>query len=183
MTVKRSQQTSTELTRTQSRQVVLRAARQLDTEADLYRELPTDGAEDGAGVAVVTPQQWHAVRLLVAGKRGVDVAQECCVSAETVSRWKASPLFAAALNLALRESYSATVGEIRGIAQDACTVLRESLCSTDERLRLSAALAVLRMSLQLDAGAQALPTTPALVAEAEQQEIQNTMLRSAFSFG
>ena len=180
MAVKRSQQTSINMTRAQSRSVVLHEAIKLDSEADIYRELPTDGTEDGAGVPVLSPVQWRAIRLLAAGWRGVDVAQECATTPETVSRWKSSPLFGAALNLALRESYAATVGELRSVAQDAVSVLRESLNSSDEKLRFTAAMAVLRMSLQLDAGAQFLPTTPKDVARIEQDRIQADTIAGLF---
>ena len=183
MGVKKAQQMSTELTRTQSRHFVLREALKLDSEADIYCTLPTDGTEDGAGVPAVTPQQWHAVRLLVSGRRGVEVATEVGVSPETLSRWRHNPMFAACLNLALRESYAATVGELRGVAQDAVSVLRESLNSTDERLRFTAAMAILRMSLQLDSSAQFLPTTPADVARIEQEKIHADIVSGMFSFG
>ncbi len=182
MGVKRTQETSRNLTRDEVRQAALRAALQLDSESDVYHELPPDGAEDGAGTPVLSPVQWQAIRLLVAGRRGVDVATECGVTPETVSRWKSAPLFAAAYNQVLRESHTATVGELRSVAQDALSVLRESLTSTDERLRLTAALSVLRMSLQLDAGAVSLPVTPKDVARAELDKRHADMMSGLFSF-
>lgn len=107
---------------------------------------------------------WQAIQLLVAGRRGIDVAEELAVTQETVSRWRASPVFAAALNMALRDSYMSTIGAIRDARTDAVDVLRSLLASEDERVRMAAALAILRLHLQLDAGALQLPCTPAGVA-------------------
>lgn len=146
---------SQEMSRHGMRQAVIHAGLQLDSETDVYRP------EEDAGL---TAQQWQAVGLLVAGKRQVEIAQELGVTQETVSRWRNGPLFAAALNLAVRDAYAATIGEVRGLVRDATAALRESLYSEDERLRLSAALAVLRLHLQLDSGAPGLPTTPADIA-------------------
>lgn len=118
--------------------------------------------EEEAGL---TAQQWQAVALLVAGKKQVEVAEALGLTQETVSRWRNSPLFAAALNLAVRDAYSSTIGEVRGLVTDAIAALRECMYSEDERLRLSAALAVLRLHLQLDSNAPALPVTPADIAQ------------------
>lgn len=131
-----------------------REALQLD-EASVYRD-----GED----AVLSAQQWQAVAMLVAGKRQVDVAQQLDVTQETVSRWRNSPTFAAAVNAGVRESYTAVVGEVRDASVDAVRVLRDCLQSEDERLRLQAALATLRLRVQLDATALDLPTSPADVA-------------------
>jgi predicted transcriptional regulator len=144
-----------EMSRESARQAVLDAAMVLDAEADVYRP------EEEAGLSA---QQWQAVALLVAGKKQVEVAQELGITQETVSRWRNGPLFAAALNLAVRDSYAATIGEVRGLVKDAIAALRESMYSEDERLRLSAALSVLRLHLQLDSQAPSLPATPADIA-------------------
>ena len=152
---------SQELSRSGMRQAVLRAAEQLDSESDVYR------AEEEAGL---TAQQWQAVALLVAGKRGVDVADALGVTQETISRWRNNPMFAAALNLAVRESYAATIGEVRGLVKDAIAALKECMYSEDEKLRMSAALAVLRLHLQLDSAAPSLPTTPADIARQVQRK-------------
>lgn len=152
---------SQEMTRHGVRQAVLSAAEQLDAETDVYRP------EEEAGL---TAQQWQAVGLLVAGKRQVEVAEALGVTQETVSRWRNGPMFAAALNLAVRDAYAAAIGQIRELTKDATAVLRETLYSEDERVRLSAALAVLRLHLQLDSQAPALPTTPADIAQQERRK-------------
>lgn len=126
-------------------------------ESDVYRP-----DEDGG----LTAQQWQAVGLLVAGKKQRDVAQAVGVTEFTVSRWRALPAFAAAVNAGVQDAYRATVGDVRSVSEDAVNVLRETLKSEDEKLRLTAALAVLRLRVTLDADVAQLPATPADIARA-----------------
>ena len=164
MAIKKTQVMSIEAQRTAE----LTQARRQTAEADIYSE------------SGLSAQQWQTVALLVAGKRGVDVAAELDISPETISRWRAMPAFVAALNVAVRDSYNACVGDVRSVAKDAVTVLRESLSSGDERIRLSAALAVVRLHLALDAGAGTLPTTPADVARGARAKQHSDELADMF---
>ena len=167
MAVKKQQ----EMSRYETKQAVINAAMKLDTEADVYR------AEEEAGL---TAQQWQAVTLLVAGARQVEIAKTLGVTQETVSRWRNNPMFAAALNLAVRDAYAATIGEVRGLVSDAIAALKQCIYSEDERLRLSAALAVLRLHLQLDGAAPNLPATPADIARAEKEKQFENLRRGLF---
>lgn len=143
---------NTQLTSRYVRTEVLHGFLQL-TEDELYSE------EYG-----LTAQQWQAVSLLVAGRRQVDVAQELGVTEETVSRWKTLPTFTAALNMGVRDAYEGTLGKVRTVAQDALDVLQDLLKSQDERVRLSAALSMLRLHVQLSVNVHALPVAPADIA-------------------
>lgn len=163
------QQTSRELTRAETKRAVIEDASRLDAESDVYSE------ETG-----LTAQQWQAVALLTSGMRAVDVAQQVGVTPETISRWRAVPLFTAAYNQSVRDAYSATIGQVRDIAAEAIQTLRESLQSKDERVRLSAAMAILRVRLQLDAGALAAPTTPAAIARGMKEDALSDVLLSLY---
>lgn len=134
----------------------LYAAMQLDTEADAIAD------------EALSEQQRQAVVMLASGKRGVEVAAELGITQETVSRWRNSPTFAAAVNQLLREVHAGTIADIRSAAGDAVAVLTDIMHnSPDDKTRLSAAMAVLRTSLQLDASIAELPTTPAAIARIE----------------
>lgn len=120
--------------------------------------------DDLHGENGLTAQQWQAVQLLVAGRRQVDVAKELDVTEETLSRWKALPTFTAALHLAVRDAYESNLGTVRESAREALDVLRDLLKSQDEKVRLQAALSVVRLHLDLSQNVTSLPVSPADVA-------------------
>ena len=160
-----------EMSRSDVRQTVIRAALQLDAEADVYRP------EEEAGLSA---QQWQAIALLVAGKRGVDVAEELGCAAETISRWRSNPLFAAAYNATLRDIRTSHVAEVRSLMGEALQVIRQRLLySEDDRVCLSACMAVMRLGLQVEPDVQQLPTTPADIA----RQIQRKDFNDAMFFG
>lgn len=150
------------------RLLVLKAHTEL-TEDDLYSE------EHG-----LTAQQWQAVALLVAGRRQVDVAQELDVTPETLSRWKTLPTFTAALNGAVRDAYEASVGQVRESAREALDVLQDLLHSSDERVRLQAALHVVQLHLKLGENVHTLLVSPADVARSLVQKEESRRLFESF---
>ncbi len=162
---------STNINKARETHTILRAAQVLDSEADVFATLNAD-----TGAAVLTAQQWQAINLLIIGKRQSEIAQELDVTQETLSRWKASPVYVAALNMAVRDCHAATIGQVRDIASEAVDALRGCLQSADERVRLSAALALVKLHLQLDATAPALPTTPASIANERLKQLRSTEL-------
>jgi transposase-like protein len=141
---------------------LLQAAQTLDSESDIFRIM-----NEETGMTVLTPQQWQAIGLLVSGKRQSEIARELDISEETLSRWRNSPIYGAALNQAVRDSYSSTMGLVRDSIADAVMAIRGCLQSEDDRVRLQAALALVKIHLQLDSAALALPTTPAKVADVQ----------------
>ena len=153
------------------RERALRTALVLDREDHIF----ADEADAG-----LTAQQWTAIAMLAGGARQIEVATQLDVRQETVSRWKCDPRFVAALNLAIREHYAAIEGTVRSAAAEAMDVLRETLKSDDPRLRLSAALSVLRLHSGYTVDASSLPTTPADVAREELHEREAKARRDLF---
>ncbi len=150
---------------------LLRTAQTLESEADVFTIM-----NEQTGAAVLSPLQWQAIGLLVAGKRQADIAREIDVSEESLSRWRNSPIYAAALNQAVRDSYSSTIGLVRDAVADAVMAIRGCLQSEDDRVRLAAALALVKMHITLDAPALELPTTPAQIAGERLKQLRNTEL-------
>ncbi len=150
---------------------LLHQTQKLDKESDVFRVM-----NEETGATVLSPQQWQAIGLLVAGKRQADIAREIDVSEETLSRWRNSPIYAAALNQAVRDSYSSTIGLVRDAVADAVMAIRGCLQSEDDRVRLAAALALVKMHVTLDAPALELPTTPAQIAGERLKQLRNTEL-------
>lgn len=136
--------------------------------------------DDLHGENGLTAQQWQAVSLLVAGRRQVDVAQELNVTEETLSRWKALPTFSAALNASVRDAYESNLGTVRESAREALDVLRDLLKSQDEKVRLQAALSVVRLHLDLSQNVTSLPVSPADVARGRLQAAQTQALLDSF---
>ena len=109
----------------------------------------------------------------MSGKRQADIAREIDVSEETLSRWRNSPIYAAALNQAVRDSYSSTIGLVRNVVGDAVEAIKSCLQSEDDRVRLSAAVTLIKLHLQLDSTAFELPTTPAAIADQRLQHMRS----------
>ena len=127
-------------------------------------------AQEKASEPELTGQQWQCIALLVAGKRQTEIAGELDITAPTISRWKADPVFQAMLNLAVQESFMAVVGKTRAAATMAIdTVISLAQSATDERTRLSAALQLLRLHSLYDVDAQSLPTSVGVIAHNQRQ--------------
>ena len=126
--------------------------------------------QEKASEPELTGQQWQCIALLVAGKRQTEIAGELDITAPTISRWKADPVFQAMLNLAVQESFMAVVGKTRAAATMAIdTVIALAQSATDEKTRLSAALQLLRLHSAYDADAPTLPTSAGLIAHEQRQ--------------
>ena len=144
-------------------------------------------AQQSATSEELSEHQMIAIAGLVAGRRQVEIATQLGITESTISRWRAEPPFIAALNLAVRESFDAVVGETRQAATEALrTVVDLMKTATDEKTRLSAALQLLRLHSAYDAGAPSLPTSAASIAH-EQRQARTTReieaLTLSFGFG
>ncbi len=134
----------------------------------------------------LTGQQVTAIGQLVTGRRQSAIAAEIGIAEETLSRWKAEPVFQAALNLAVKESFLAVVGETRTAATEALAVVRDLMTNaTDERTRLSAALQILRLHSLYDSGVASLPTSADEVAREQRKAkiARNVEDLADFAFG
>lgn len=145
----------------------LKELQALDSEADVFR---VTNAETGD--QMLSAQQWVAIAMLVAGRRQSDIATEIGVTQETLSRWRGNPIYIAALNIATRDAYLCTIGMIRDSASAAIEALRSCLQSKDEKVRLAAALSLIKLHLQLDANAMQLKTTPGRIANDRLRRMQ-----------
>jgi transposase-like protein len=161
------QKMSTEVNELDTRNL-LHQVQKLDSEADVHAIMNPE-----TGLTVLLPQQWQAIGLLVAGKRQAEIATEIGVSQETLSRWRNSPVYMAALNQAIRDCYAGTVGLVRNVVVDAVEAIKGCLQSEDDRVRLSAAVTLIKLHLQLDGTALELPTTPAQIADQRLQHMRS----------
>jgi hypothetical protein len=162
------QKMSTEVNELDTRNL-LRQVQKLDSEADVHTVMNME-----TGATALLPQQWTAIGLLVSGKRQADIATEIAVSQETLSRWRNNPVYMAALNQAIRDCYAGTIGLVRNVVGDAVEAIKSCLQSEDDRVRLSAAVTLIKLHLQLDSTALELPTTPAQIADERLRSLRNT---------
>jgi hypothetical protein len=150
---------------------LLRTAQTLESEADVFTVM-----NEETGAAVLSPLQWQAIGLLVAGKRQADIAREIGISEESLSRWRNSPVYMAALNQSIRDCYAGTLGLVRSVVVDAVDALKGCLQSEDDKVRLAAAVTLIKLHLQLDSAALELPTTPAAIADQRLRSLRTTEL-------
>jgi len=123
--------------------------------------------------------QESVILALLEGKSQKEAAESAGVSAEQVSRWKASdPLFVAELNRQRAELWEVNRAELLTLAKEARQVVREVLTSESEGVRLRAALAVLDRVGQYPTGA-----TSARGVAQEWKEAENAIaLSELFGF-
>ena len=134
----------------------------------------------------LTGQQVQCIGQLVTGRRQSLIAAELGIAEETVSRWKNEPVFQAALNAAIQESYMAVVGATRTAATEALDTVRNLMQNAvGENIRLSAAMQILRLHSAFDAGAPTLPTSAAEVDRAQRKAriTRNVEDLADFAFG
>ena len=141
-------------------------------------------AQQSATSDELSEHQMIAIAGLVAGRRQVEIATQLGITESTISRWRAEPTFQAALNLAVRESFDAIVGETRQAATEALQTVRDLMQNAvGENIRLSAAMQILRLHSAFDAGATNLPTSAAAIAHSQRQAATTREIEAlTFSF-
>ena len=89
--------------------------------------------------------QENAIDLLVAGKSDREVAETVDVNRSTVNQWRNhDPLFVAELNARRKEIWGSQCERLRNLVKQAVDVLEEGLNSEDEKVRLNAAIHILK---------------------------------------
>ena len=111
-----------------------------ESEWELTQPDVTGQQEQGLGIA-----QQRAIELLLLGYKDAEVAAIVGVTRQTVNKWRNhNKAFIAELNHRRRELWEAAEEKLRNLIDSAITVLEEDLQSEDRRLRLRAAVHVLK---------------------------------------
>ncbi len=102
-------------------------------------------------IADLRPLQIKAIGLLVGGASGRLTAETIGVSAETVSRWRQTPVFRRALDAGVQELLGEARTQLVSGFKEALDVLRESLGSEEEKYRLKAAATLTSIATKVPA--------------------------------
>ena len=93
----------------------------------------------------LTAKQQQAISLLLSCKNDTEIAEELGVARQTVNNWKnKNQGFAAELDRQQQELNQENRLQLSGLVGQSIQVLRQSLASENERLRLSASIHVLK---------------------------------------
>ena len=93
----------------------------------------------------LTPQQETAVNLLLAGKTDSEVAETIGKTRTTVNVWRNhNPLFIATLNDRRQQMWGTQLSRLNTLASEAVDVLQEGLADEDIKVRLLAAIHILK---------------------------------------
>ena len=121
----------------------------------------------------LSASQEAAIALLLQGKTDGDVTEAVGVTRQTIWIWRhRHPAFVAEVNLRRREVWEAVIERLRGMLTPAVEALADGLKANDARLRLAAAVHVLRAMGVYGEGRGryepvAGPTTPEAVEQAQ----------------
>lgn len=106
-------------------------------------------APKGSRMAVLSPQQHKALRMLLNGKTNVEVAKEIGVHVDTVSNWRRSRTFAKLYRKEINAATKVAMSILQANAAHAAQVLSQMLDDkTMGKSQYNAAKAVLDYSLQ-----------------------------------
>lgn len=94
----------------------------------------------------LTDVQAAALAGMMAGRKLVELAAELGITPETLSRWRAEPVFAAEHNRRRREVSELAGEQLRQLQGAALAVLGDQLQSADGRERVAAARAILSVA-------------------------------------
>jgi hypothetical protein len=123
----------------------------------------------------LTPEQLNAIDLLILGKTDREVAEAVGVRRETVTKWHKNPFFSAELSIRREELWVDAKLRLKALAHEAVNVLTNGLHSSDEKIAITAAVHILKVTGLYDGewkGTLNLPKTPeeAVWAQAIQEK-------------
>lgn len=114
----------------------------------------------------LTPEQLNAVDLLATGATDAVVATAVGVHRVTVTKWRTSPTFLAALNRRRADLFASATDTLRDLIPKALAVIGEALADADPDRRTAAAFDLLKVA-KLPAGALIGPTDPRELVDEE----------------
>ena len=114
----------------------------------------------------LTPEQLNAVDLLATGATDAAVGEAVGVCRVTVTRWRTSPTFLAALNRRRADLFAGATDLLRDIVPKALAVIAAALDGDDEERKLSAAFELLKR-VDLSAGGCIGPTDHRAIVDEE----------------
>jgi hypothetical protein len=111
----------------------------------------------------LTPEQLNAIDLLILGKTDREVSELVGVRRETITKWHKNPFFIAELNVKRDELWTDAKLRLKALAHEAVNVLTNGLHSSDEKVAITAAVHILKVTGLYDKegkGSIDLPKTP-----------------------
>jgi hypothetical protein len=111
----------------------------------------------------LTPEQLNAIDLLILGKTDREVSEIVGVRRETITKWHKNPFFIAELNVKREELWTDSKLRLKALAHEAVNVLTNGLHSSDEKVAITAAVHILKVTGLYDKegkGSISLPKTP-----------------------
>lgn len=123
----------------------------------------------------LTPEQLNAIDLLILGKTDREVSEIVGVRRETITKWHKNPFFTAELNVKREELWTDSKLRLKALAHEAVNTLTNGLHSSDEKIAITAAVHILKVTGLYDGewkGTLELPKTPeeAVWAQAIQEK-------------
>jgi len=152
----------------------LKAGDSMSKEVDELNKMQ-DRLWDRSSAPRLTPEQLNAIDLLILGKTDREVSEIVGVRRETITKWHKNPFFIAELNVKREELWTDSKLRLKALAHEAVNVLTNGLHSSDEKVAITAAVHILKVTGLYDKegkGSISLPKTPeeAVWAQAIQEK-------------
>jgi hypothetical protein len=100
----------------------------------------------------LTPEQLNAIDLLILGKTDREVSELVGVRRETVTKWHKNPFFTAELNVKREALWTDAKLRLKALVHEAVNTLTSGLHSADEKIAITAAVHILKVTGLYDKG-------------------------------